>query len=147
MFAIKKTGSCIVFDHCCTIHDNFAIIFLRIQSSFAIVMPQFVWIKENAIKGYRTWENFAWMSETHCTLLPWKDEYINNKETDWFPTTQPLLNPACLMAVTWYASRSIWFMCHYSHNPVSMAVAIWRQDISNHHDNLGQSVDGRSAPA
>ena len=83
------------------------------------------------------------MDEAHSTLSLLEDEPAINKETSGFPTSQPLSDIICFMAVTWYLWHTVLLMWWYSHIRVSMMFAdgmapIWRQDICKHRDDVAR---------
>ena len=77
-------------------------------------------------------------------LFLWKNEPTDNNETNRLSTSWSIWNTVYSMAVMWYISCIVWLMWHLNQSQLSMVVAdglvpIWHQDISNHHDVVGQS--------
>ena len=91
---------------------------------------------------YRVFIDRLWTSRS--VLLLSGGESVNNKETDWWPTSQSPSNIVCLVGVNDTSETQ------YNHNQISMVVAdglapIWRQGICNHSDGVAQSVRIKSA--
>ena len=74
-----------------------------------------------------------WVSFRHKAQSVWDYEPANYKETNGLPTSRPLLNIVCLMAVMQYLSR---VMVHGTLQPVS------RQSICNNHIDIITSSNG-----
>ena len=90
----------------------------------------------------------AWL--LHGGLLIWKDDWWKKNKKDVLLNYPHLWNIGSMAVIRYVCMLQV--MCCYSHKQISLVVAdnldqFWSQDISNHHDDVGEPVLRRSALA